>query len=417
MFFKRDQTDLPVGNWLVEKYGWYFMTGGKTLNAFQRTKETCFPLKALSGKLRHASLKTAWGPFNFSVENDALAVEAAALFEPAFGNKVEPLTDCTEVKKADAFANFDIFWHTFADFYPFFDLYKVDWQAQYDSFRSRMDAKSSPKALAAVLEEMVEPLQDAHVTIESKNGAFSPYSGRPAWVAQAQTAVSTIKNSYVTDLVELGERRIRYGHLTPNVGYILIAAFGLTESAVGDMEKLLNALDDALEKLQSCSHLVIDMRLNQGGYDAIAVEMAGRFADQKRPFLSRKNHHPFGEETAVCEYIQPTGKSQWVRPITIISSGVTISAGEVFTQAMRQLPHVHHIGETTAGFFSDALPRFLPNGTFFTLAHQQLFSPDGELLEGRGCIPQTIIPMKSEDIAKNYDATLTWVKNNSDSTL
>lgn len=75
----------------------------------------------------------------------------------------------------------------------------------------------------------------------------------------------------------------------------------------------------------------------------------------------------------------------------VIISGSTVSAGEVFTMTMAQLPQTTLLGRNTSGAFSDVLCRSLPNGWSFGLSNEEYMAPDGTIYEAVG-IPPNVLP-------------------------
>jgi carboxyl-terminal processing protease len=64
-----------------------------------------------------------------------------------------------------------------------------------------------------------------------------------------------------------------------------------------------------------------------------------------------------------------------------------MSAGEVFTIAMRALPNVVHHGAPTRGAFSDVLVKPLPNGWTVELSNEIYRDAKGQAFEARGVPP------------------------------
>jgi carboxyl-terminal processing protease len=62
--------------------------------------------------------------------------------------------------------NFNIFWQTFNEQYAFFQLRGVNWDTQYQLYRSQVAKETTSLQLFEIMCKMVEPLQDAHVSIE-----------------------------------------------------------------------------------------------------------------------------------------------------------------------------------------------------------------------------------------------------------
>jgi carboxyl-terminal processing protease len=84
-----------------------------------------------------------------------------------------------------------------------------------------------------------------------------------------------------------------------------------------------------------------------------------------------------------------------------MTSNVTVSAAEIFTMAMRALPNVTHVGQTTRGSLSDVLTKRLPNGWTVTLSNEVYLDAAGKAWEGLGIPPQTLIQVfaQSEPVA------------------
>ena len=72
----------------------------------------------------------------------------------------------------------------------------------------------------------------------------------------------------------------------------------------------------------------------------------------------------------------------------LLTSDITLSAGEVFALYMRALPNVRHVGETTRGAFSDTTNKPLPNGWTLVLPSEIYRDPEGQSYEVRGLPPQ-----------------------------
>ncbi|MFC5650207.1 S41 family peptidase [Paenibacillus solisilvae] len=188
-----------------------------------------------------------------------------------------------------------------------------------------------------------------------------------------------------------------------------LAAIASDENTGQSLKELVPSLDEALLKLSPAAAIVLDVRFNEGGQDAVALAFANRFADQKR--AAYKKQACFGDRAMKLEtqYMEPQGDSYKQQPIILLTSILTESAAETFVQSMRQLPNVKIAGERTAGFFSDALTRLLPNGESFTLSNERYYTMDGVLLEGNGIVPDVEIPIQLSSVDKGIDPALEWV--------
>ena len=85
----------------------------------------------------------------------------------------EPCESDSSLLETDSLKNFDIFWATFNENYPFFTLRGIDWAAQYETYRPQVSSSTNEQSLFQILSNMVAPLDDSHVSIISPFGLFN----------------------------------------------------------------------------------------------------------------------------------------------------------------------------------------------------------------------------------------------------
>ena len=79
----------------------------------------------------------------------------------------------------------------------------------------------------------------------------------------------------------------------------------------------------------------------------------------------------------------------------VIAGPDTVSAAETFLLAMRTLPHVTLIGETTNGILSNMLGKTLPNSWTFSLSNEVYRDSAGLNYEAVGIAPEIEVPIFS----------------------
>ncbi|MFB3070255.1 MAG: S41 family peptidase, partial [Gemmatimonadales bacterium] len=80
---------------------------------------------------------------------------------------------------------------------------------------------------------------------------------------------------------------------------------------------------------------------------------------------------------------------------------------EIFTLAMRALPHVTQVGRATRGALSDEINKPLPNGWLMQISAEEYRDSSGILYEARGIPPDwhlNVFP--SDDLFGNPTAAL-----------
>jgi carboxyl-terminal processing protease len=93
--------------------------------------------------------------------------------------------------------------------------------------------------------------------------------------------------------------------------------------------------------------------------------------------------------------------------------GLSGSASECFTGGMQSLGRARVFGQVSMGQALPALFDRLPNGDVLIHAYGDFVTADGTRLEGRGVIPDEVVPLTREALAAGRDpaleAALAWI--------
>lgn len=274
----------------------------------------------------------------------------------------------------------------FREYYGLFGVKNVDWADAYARHRPRITETTTDAELYAVLVEMFAELDDAHVVLYPATNPELP-------VASVDLVDGVfIEPPFDEDLVvdsylawsRTPHPAMTYGAFDDGIGYLHLNSF---DGSVADFE---GAMDEALGALAEAPGCIVDIRDNPGGFDPLAQYVAGRFAEARHLYMTvRKRSGPALDAFTdpVDWYVEPTGTSQYVRPIAVLSTYATQSAGETFLLAMKALPHVTHVGETSAGALSDNIMREASNGWAYTISVGDYRDADGLTHESVGIVP------------------------------
>jgi C-terminal processing protease CtpA/Prc len=167
-------------------------------------------------------------------------------------------------------------------------------------------------------------------------------------------------------------------------------------------------MDEALRALAGARTLVIDVRDNPGGSRPLAIEVAGRFASTETLFsyLRFRDGPAHDAFTAfVPQRVTPMGV-RFDGDVYVLTNRHTISAGEDFVLAMRALPRVTVVGDTTAGATGGPMPRELANGWTYQISEWIQYTPDRRIFEDIGLAPDVVAKAASEDARASRDAQL-----------
>jgi C-terminal processing protease CtpA/Prc len=219
---------------------------------------------------------------------------------------------------------------------------------------------------------------------------------------------SVLRRTYLHgDMHRAGNDKLFYGMLDEDIGYLSILT--MTEFAAEDedeREVLAGAIDQILLELKDASALIIDVRLNSGGQESNALLIASRFADQQRLAFSSQTRQGDGYTPLRELRVEPRGMRRFTRPVVVLTSRSTLSAGEIFVMSMRAFPHVTVVGEATAGAHSGMLEKSLPNGWRFGLSNEVRFAYDSQVYEEVGIPPDVEVEVSRKALGADRDPVL-----------
>ena len=162
------------------------------------------------------------------------------------------------------------------------------------------------------------------------------------------------------------------------------------------------ALAQAFGLIAHAQALVMDVRVNYGGQDAISMMLAAHLTRNAGIGFTKCARVGDGFGSAQVFRYSPQTPA-FFGPTVILTSPETISAGDEFVMIAKDFPNVITVGETTAGVYSDPLEKRLPNGWRIGISNERYVAPDGRIYEARGIAPDVRIGFNPEMIARQGD--------------
>lgn len=430
-----------AGSWRSRGYGWVLEVDEGGYRLYDRT----------SLGLVRSDAGTA-AEFTQAFDRVALAGDRLCLYARGEITRYEfdrvrelpgPLLELT----ADPQLTFEYFCRVFEQDYAFFRVQgvDVDWRATCRRWRPEVGATTSSRRLFDVLSAMIAPLQDNHVVLQG--GAAHFVSDRIAGIKalmvrelgleSASLGVATTVERYQRVVAErflrgnartAANRLMTWGWVAPGVGYLnLLRFFGLEDSpqarawqdlpesravAAQLLQADLAAADAAMAHVMSdlsdARSLIVDVRINGGGFDRLALHVARWFCDRSRVAFSKQAR--LGEEFTELQPIEiapPVQTSPFTKPVYLLTGERTASAAEVFALGMRCLPHVTSVGSTTLGILSDNLRKRLPNGWITSISNEIYSAPDGSVPERIGLVPDvSTVVFDAQDFLGGLDVAI-----------
>ncbi len=315
---------------------------------------------------------------------------------------------------------FECMWNEYDRLYALFEVKKINWDSIYSVYRPMVISSTGDDGLYNILTSMLSNLNDNHVYLfspgreEYRAGSLYhrpvfPDSKYEDYNNDKENLLNLIKEKYLNNqfVITSTYAVLFYGTIdnaytgNKNIGYLYIE-----NEDYGDMDFISQAKEYFIQ--QNSDAVIVDVRINPGGEDAVSKHIADQFADTKRLFMKTQtrngvNHNDF--DSPMEWYIEPDD-DPFLNPVVLLTSRHSASASENLTLAMRIIPHVTILGDTTSGCFSNTLPRELPNGWQYTIAFQLFTAANDTCYEGIGIPPDIVMNNYRVDINNRVDKVL-----------
>lgn len=308
----------------------------------------------------------------------------------------------------DPEAAFDAFWTLYNEHYALFGVKRVDWDAVYAVYRPQVTAATSREDLFDLFSEVIDLLNDVHVSVrDERDGSISRSGGRSIGAGPfdiGEFSLDLIAADYAPGgLQGRAGGLIHFGRLGGGVGYLHIRNFRYRTST-GD------ALDEVVAAFEDAPAVIIDVRQNGGGSDLIGRLAADRFAIEPALYMTVAERLPGPDRGAftppVDWSLQPAASGAFTGPVIVLTNSRSISAAENFVLAMRVRPGAIIVGETTAGAMADTVGAAIPGDWTFTVPVNLMRDPEGVSWEGVGLAPDLWVRNTPADIAAGRDRVL-----------
>ncbi len=267
--------------------------------------------------------------------------------------------------------------------YSFFAHKGFDWQAQVDAYRPRAAEAVEPDAFAALMLEMLAPLEDPHVWVRVGEGQLQvPWSETPPLNFAARACVAALD-----DVQQLGRFGL-LGRSPEGFGYLCVGSLQLSEA---DYQRL----EDALRSLFDAPALILDLRANSGGNEQFAQRLVGLLCSEPRVYARNQHRNGPGHddfEPARDRVLQPAAEQAYERPLAVLLGPGCVSSGEGMAMMLQALPQAELIGQPTRGASGNPAWLQLPNGVQVAFSRWKSLEPDGTCIEGRGVQPDQLLP-------------------------
>lgn len=330
------------------------------------------------------------------------------------------------LRSTDPRVVFDAFWRAFKRSYAFFSERALDWDALRARYRKQISANTSNARLFAVLRRMESATNDLHVRLSAGDRSFIPgltsfmyrlwgrYDALPQprpdlgeylKVQSREQLRPTILRYLDPGSYRTLDSNLSYGTLANGrIAYLQVlgeSGFGKPQPGLYRLSAELTAarasLAQAFELIARARALILDVRVNYGGQDAVSMMLAAHLTRHGGVGFTKcaRVGDGFGDAQIFRYAPQRPG---FFGPTVILTSAQTISAGDEFVMIAKDFPNVITVGDTTAGVYSDPLEKRLPNGWRIGISNERYVAPDGRIYEARGIAPDVRVGFNPEMI-------------------
>jgi Peptidase family S41/N-terminal domain of Peptidase_S41 in eukaryotic IRBP len=187
-------------------------------------------------------------------------------------------------------------------------------------------------------------------------------------------------------------------HYSPNIGYLKLNSFDEPEQCAATAIAAMNFLADS-------DALIVDLRDCRGGAPRMAVLISSYLFDEPTHL---DDIYDRGRNTTeqLWTFAHLPGKKFTGKPIFVLTSAKTFSAGEQFGYDLKALKRATLIGETTGGGAHTMAPHRIDDHFFIRVPFGRFINPVTKTdWEGTGVEPDVKVPAaEALDVAKKLAA-------------
>lgn len=285
---------------------------------------------------------------------------------------------------------FDYLWSVVDRQYSMFDVKDVDWQAVYDTTRSKVYDGMAYDSLYAICSSMLSLLNDGHVNLYTSYDVSRADSLYYRFYTEEGIDMNTVVLNY------LG---INY-HSTGGVahsglcnGRVIYMYYGSFSSSVS-----LGQLRHIIESYPEAEGLILDLRGNGGGSLSNVDRLLHILPSHGQKLYSSQiksgpAHDDFGpwEDTFAPDLDEEDAPFPFTKPVLVLIDKGCYSATSVFAISMQAYENVRLMGDSTSGGLGLPTMGGLPNGWLYRFPVTHTRALDGRNYEN-GVSPDIYLP-------------------------
>jgi carboxyl-terminal processing protease len=171
----------------------------------------------------------------------------------------------------------------------------------------------------------------------------------------------------------------------------------------------------AMDAHRNADGIIVDLRGNPGGLAAMLMGISGYFLNERKALGTMKTRDSDLHFASNPRLVNAAGErvEPYAGPLAILVDAMSGSASECFAGGMQAIGRARVFGQVTMGQALPALFDKLPNGDVLIHAYGDFIAADGTRLEGRGVVPDEVVPLTRQALLNGDDgamsAALQWI--------
>lgn len=210
------------------------------------------------------------------------------------------------------------------------------------------------------------------------------------------------------EMVQFGQLPAMAAHLSwSRVGEDAGGCVGLIEFNIW-MVPLVADFNRAVDAVDDCTGIVIDLRGNPGGVGGMVMSTAGSFFAERADLGVIRSRAGEIRFVAMPRGVDSDGslRDAFDGRLAVLVDEMSMSTSEVFAAGLKSTGRARLFGTTTPGYALPAMTIRLPSRDVLYHVISNLTDPEGQRIEGRGVAPHEALPLRRDELLAGRDAAL-----------
>jgi len=298
--------------------------------------------------------------------------------------------------------NYEKFCTHFLASYSYKDLHGINWKRLLDSIKPTIIKSEFENEFAIRLLQVLKRANDPHLSI-SLNGKYFPC---------ADIKITPLVYNYNAIFNELIDVKASptgavWCGTVGEAGYILIQTLNT------QYKEDINYGVGFARDLKDLPYLILDLRLNTGGDEALAKTFVSNLLSNAITYEKVQTINPTSGlcDVVTLKTLNPSGTSiRYKGKIFVLTSNRVVSSAESMVLMLKQMPNVEVIGSPTYGSSGNPVTYKATNAISVNIPSWQAYDTNGQLIEGHGVEPTVKLEF-AEDKFIAEDPIFDYVKN------